>query len=218
MSFKKKFILILIWLVLLGVLINVLYGFIYENDAEILKEELKFNFRYYTRTIVKKKLNYQEFNNEDSSISKNNISIKLSEINYDETTGKLKLDFEFSTNDNQIFDTNIGCITRIYDSQNIFYNSLVGSMGTEYTERLLNKNMYKKLSDSKLNKNNIYELVDLDDETSKKLEINLELGENYKVSNYLNIEFLDFTYKTVDEFLYHRAIEPIGEFQFMISF
>lgn len=218
MSFKKKFILILIWLVLLGVLINVLYGFIYENDAEILKEELKFHFRYYTRTTVKKKLNYQEFNNEDSSISKNNISIKLSEINYDETTGKLKLDFEFFTNDNQIFDTNIGCITRIYDSQNIFYNSLVGSMGTEYTERLLNKNMYKKLNDSKLNENNIYELVDLDDETSKKLEINLELGENYKISNYLNIEFLDFTYKTVDEFLYHRAIEPIGEFQFMISF
>lgn len=217
MSFKKKFILIFIWLLLLVLIINVLYGFVYENDAEILKEELKFNFRYYTRTIVQTSLNYEDSNNLNGMVSKNNISIKLNNINYDKITGKLKLDFDFSTNDNQIFSENIGTILKIYDSKKIFYNSLLGNMVTENQERLLSKNMNKKLYDSNLNNVN-FEVLDLENGSSKEVEIDLELGENYEISDKLNIEFWDFSYKTADEFLYHRAIEPMGEFKFVINF
>lgn len=217
MSFKKKFILIFIWLLLLVLIINVLYGFVYENDAEILKEELKFNFRYYTRTVVQTSLNYEDDNDLNAIVSKNNISIKLNNINYDKVAGKLKLDFEFSTNDSQIFAENIGTILRIYDSKNIFYNSLLGNMATENQERLLSKTINKKLDYSKLNNIN-FEVLDLENGSSKKVEIDLELGGNYEITDKLNIEFFDFTYKTVDEFLYHRAIEPMGEFKFVINF
>lgn len=217
MSFKKKFILIIIWLLLLGIIINVLYGFIYENDAELLKEELKFNFRYYTRTVVQASLNYEEEKQPSAVVSKNNISIKLNDINYDKITGKLKLDFEFYTNDNQIFGKNIGAIARIYDSKNIFYNSLIGNAVTENKEQLLNKSVNKKLDDSKINNSN-FEIFDSENRNSKKVEIDLELSENYEISENLNIEFLDFTYKIVDEFLYHRAIEPMGEFKFVVNF
>lgn len=217
MSFKKKFILIIIWLLLLGIIINILYGFIYENDAELLKEELKFNFRYYTRTVVQASLNYEEEKQPSTVVSKNNISIKLNDINYDKITGKLKLDFEFYTNDNQIFGKNIGAIARIYDSKNIFYNSLIGNAVTENKEQLLNKSVNKKLDDSKINNSN-FEIFDSENRNSKKVEIDLELSENYEISENLNIEFLDFTYKIVDEFLYHRAIEPMGEFKFVVNF
>lgn len=217
MSFKKKFILIIIWLLLLGIIINILYGFIYENDAELLKEELKFNFRYYTRTVVQASLNYEEEKQPSAVVSKNNISIKLNDISYDKITGKLKLDFEFYTNDNQIFCKNIGAIARIYDSKNIFYNSLIGNAVTENKEQLLNKSVNKKLDDSKIN-NSDFEIFDSENGNSKKVEIDLELGENYEISENLNIEFLDFTYKIVDEFLYHRAIEPMGEFKFVVNF
>lgn len=217
MSFKKKFILIIIWLLLLGIIINILYGFIYENDAELLKEELKFNFRYYTRTVVQASLNYEEEKQPSAVVSKNNISIKLNDISYDKITGKLKLDFEFYTNDNQIFGKNIGAIARIYDSKNIFYNSLIGNAVTENKEQLLNKSVNKKLDDSKINNSN-FEIFDSENRNSKKVEIDLELSENYEISENLNIEFLDFTYKIVDEFLYHRAIEPMGEFKFVVNF
>ncbi len=217
MSFKKKFILIFIWLLLLIIIINLLYGFIYGNDIELLKEELKFNFKYYTRKTVQSTIDYEKDSALNTIISKNNISIKLNKLNYDKVTGKLNLDFEFYTNDNQVLDKNIGSIVRIYDSKNIFYNSFIGEAVTENTQRLSNKKVNKKLDGSKLNKNK-FEVYDSENRNSKKVNIELQLGENYEILNKLNIELLDFTYKTVDEFLYHRVIEPMGEFKFVINF
>lgn len=218
MKFLKKLFIVFIWIFLLNIFVMLAYGFFYEDDANKLKDMLTYKFKFHTRTIAKTSLEYNKFNDAQNVVSKNNISIKLTDINYDKTSGNLKLNFDFYTNDKQNFDRNIGTILRIYDDNNLFYNSLLGNLSTENKEFLLEEKKYKNLDDSFLDESSNFEIMDSEQGYCKKVEINLNLGKDYQILNALNIEFQDFMYRTVDEFLAHRAIEPLGEFKFIINF
>lgn len=218
MKFLKKLFIVLIWIFLLNIFVMLAYGFFYENDASKLKEVAVYKFRFHTRTIAKTSLEYDKFNDAQNVVSKNNISIKLADINYEKASGNLKLNFEFYTNDKQNFDRNIGTILRIYDDNNLFYNFSLGNLSTENKELLLEEKKYKELDDSLLDESSNFEIMDSEQGYCKKVEINLNLGKDYQILNALNIEFQDFTYRTEDEFLVHRAIEPMGEYKFIVNF
>lgn len=126
-SFKKKVVFVTIWFLILYILINILYGFFYADDLKMLQNEIKFRIAYNFREIIETTLDYDSYKKDDESnvISKDSISIKLSDIDYEQTTGVLKLNYDFYMNDGQSLDS-IGAILRVHDDKKMFYNSFFG--------------------------------------------------------------------------------------------
>lgn len=218
MKLRKKVLFIFVWFIVLGVLINILYGVFYNNDLGTLKDFIVFNFKYHTRKIEESTIEYSEFSKENSNnvISKNNISIELLNMEYVETTGDLNLSFEFYTNDNKSFVENMGFLLKIYDGENIFYNETLGNY-TSDNETFLKK-VDKNLKTDYLYKNIIENMSFSSNSKNAILDIKMNLGENYKINEDLNISIIDYMYRTTEEYLQHRAIEPMGEFKFIIDF
>lgn len=227
---KKKFIIVFIWFIILNILINVCYYLITENGIDVILPKISFEIRYFFREVIEKNIKYNNFS-EDNTISKNNFSVNLSNIEYEQSSGELKLKFNFYTDDKQTLEY-FGSILRIYDDNKIFYHNSLGSLAFSdnykyllydtnvYDEidsfDLYNKKLYGKLDDTNLNKETLIQTVNM--ETNIYAETTLYLGENYKIPNKLYIDFIDLQYKSVDRFIAHRVIEPLGEFRFIITF
>ncbi len=231
---KKKFLVLLIWIIIINILINIFYYLIMENGINILIPQLAFKIKYYFREVIEVAVDYNDLN-KNNVVSKNNIAIRLSSINYEQTSGELNLKFEFYTNNDDILE-NIGSVLRIYDNKKIFYHGYGGATiwdSDTAMNLLLGKNMYGKFDESNLyNKKLFGELddtnfnfgfcttitgLDNDDEPVTE-EVTLNLGKKYEISDNLYIDFLDFQYKSVDEFIWRKAIEPFGEFKFIVNF
>lgn len=227
---KKKFVIILIWLIILNILINICYYLVNEDGIHIILQKVSFKVRYFFRETIEQEINYSNYI-KNNVISKNNLCIKLSNINYKESSGELKLGFNFYTDDNQTLEY-FGSVIRIYDDSKIFYHNLLGSTvffdNTNYLlyntnlygeinpSDLYNKKLYGQLDDINLNKDTIIETVNSD--KNILAETVLYLGKNYKIHDKLYIDFIDLQYKSVDKFIAHRPIEPLGEFKFIVNF
>lgn len=229
---KKKIFAILIWLIIINILINIFYYLIMENGINILMPQLAFKLKYYFREVVEAEVDYNDLE-KCNVVSKNNASIKLSNINYQKDSGELQLKFEFYTNNDYILE-NIGGVLRVYDDQKIFsHNCIGGGFGDwENIQYLLisedmyrnvdfsneyNKQLYGELDDSNLNIDRLFSINSLEDYPIIG-ELSLNLGKGYEISDNLYIDFLDFQYKSVDEFVWRKAIEPLGELKFIVNF
>lgn len=231
---KKKIFAILIWLIIINILINIFYYLIMENGINIIIPQLAFKLKYYFREVAEVTVDYNDLD-KNNVVSKNNISIKLSSINYEQASGELNLKFEFYTNNDNILE-NIGSVLRIYDNKKIFYHGYGGTTiwdSDTATNLLLGKNMYGEFDESNFyNKKLFGELDDtnfnsglgttitgLDNDDEPVIEeVTLNLGKGYEISDNLYIDFLDFQYKSVDEFVWRKAIEPLGELKFIVNF
>lgn len=220
-SLKKKFIFICIALLIFFVLINILYDFFYGDDIDNLYDKLYFRFRYYSREILETTINYND-SNTNNVLSKDNISIKLSSIDYEKSSGLLKANFEIYTKDESFLDK-LHFMLRIHNNTELFYNSSVGDMlfvgNTDYL--LYNKNLYPKLSAkkfdiSKLDEATRVDIVNTSNTNCKSIELNFNLGENYEIQDKLYIEFLDLIYKPLYK-ISHKVFDPLGEFRFIIN-
>lgn len=220
-NLKKKFVFIIIGLLMCFILINILYDFFYGDDIDNLYDKLYFRFRYYSREIIETTIN----SNDDSAnnvLFQNNISVKLSSIDYDKTSGLLNANFDIYTNNEESLDK-LRFMLCIHDDKSIFYNSSVGDMifvgNTDYL--LYNKNLYSKLSAkkldvSKLDEDTQFNIVSTPNTSYKSIELNLNLGKNYEIQDKLYIEFLDLIYKTPNN-TSHKIFDPLGEFKFVIN-
>ncbi len=228
---KKKFIIILIWLVIINILINICYYLIIEDGINIIIPELAFKFRYHFRERVSISLDYDNYE-KNNVISKENASIKLSNIKYEKESGKLNLKLEFFENNDYALDQ-IGGVIRIYDDKKIFFHGSFGGSFDDWKnmEYLLfnrdlygevnytdtyNQKLYGKLDDSNLNLDKLLNNVFENDTINT--ELSLDLGKDYEINNNLYIDILDYQYKSVDEFVYNKPMEPLGEFKFIINF
>lgn len=218
---KKKIIFISIWLIIIFILINVLYGFFYEDDISSIFDKIAFKKNYYSREILE--CNVDNNNEEENIISKNNMSVELVSINYEQESGMLNAEFDFYTDD-EIRLEKMRAMLRVHDDKNIFYNKSVGNMlylgGTDYI--LYNRKLYSKLSNknfdiSKMDEEKEFNFSVRPGKNGKKLKLEFNLGENYKISDSLYIEFLDLIYKPNFD-TSQKPIYPLGEFKFIINF
>lgn len=218
----KKFIAIGIFFLILFIFVNIFYGFFYEDNIDSLLDKITFRIKYYSREILEYSLDYNK-NEMHSIISKDNISIELSNINYEQSSGKLTADFNFYTNDEKNLEK-LRFMLRIHDNKNIYYNKSVGDNlfvgNTDYL--LYNKNLYFKLSTkgldtSKLDEDTSFKFSNLENGKCKALSVVLDLDENYKISDNLYIEFLDLIYKPKYDNSY-KVFNYLGEFRYKISF
>lgn len=231
---KKKFIIIFIWLIVISMLVNILYYLIMENGINILMPQIAFKFKYYFREVIDITVDYKNLE-ENNVISKDNISIKLSNINYQQDIGELNIKLESYTNSNDVLD-GIGGILRVYDEKKIFFNGPVGALlkdmkNTKYllytediygnveAEEISNKKLFGKLDYSNLN-TDYFDRFDINnsDDNSIATNLTLDLGKGYKIPDKLYISVINFVYKSVDEFMYRKAIEPLGELKFIVEF
>lgn len=119
---KKKFIIIFIWLIVITILINIFYYLIMENGINILSHQLAFKLKYYFRKVIEVEVDYNDLER-NNVISKDNISVKLSNIDYKQDTGKLNVKLEFYTNnDGDVLEYTSG-VARVYDDKKIFSNT-----------------------------------------------------------------------------------------------
>lgn len=230
---KKKAFIILIWFIVINILINVCYYFIFENGFNIIMPQIAFKTRYFFRKTVDVTVDYKEFE-KNNVVSKDNISIKLCNINYEKNSGELKLEFEFDTNNDYPLDY-IGGVQRIYDDKKIFYHTLFGTSFYDtgnikyllYSENMYgvvdgsnryNKKIYGELDDSNFNDEPGITYDNMNDDEPIYEELTLNLGKDYDITGQLYIDFIDVQYKTVDEFEYHKAFEPLGVLRFIINF
>lgn len=218
---KKKFIILGILTILILICINLLYGFFYEDNIKNVVDKFIFRNKYYSREIMDKQMLYGDFEN-NNILTKNNISIQLSNISYDQPSGKLNAIFEVSANDNQSLDK-ICFLLKVNDNKNIFYNKRVGEkLFVDNLDYLLyNNDLYYKLSTknldtSSLEKQNPIGTSQKDDQT-KNVEMTLYLGENYEISDDLYIEFLNLIYKPTSSNS-HKVFDGYGSFRFVINF
>lgn len=231
---KKKFIIVFVWIIILNILINVCYYLIREKGIDIVLPKVSFQIRYFFREKIEKNLDYSNFA-EDSIISKNNFSVNLSNIQYNQSSGELKLKFNFYTNDNQTLEK-CGSILRIYDDNKIFYHALYGNLSFSDNEKYLlydinaydetnysdlyNQKLYGELDDTNFNKESVINPIIKVSNAGANIDAEgtLYLGENYKIANRLYIDFLDLQYQALDRFIAHRVIEPLGEIKYIINF
>lgn len=230
---KNKFIIILIWFAIINILINICYYLIIEDGINIIIPELAFKFRYHFRERVSISLDYDNYE-KNNVISKENASIKLSNIKYEKESGKLNLKFELYEKNDYILDR-IGGVIRIYDDKKIFFHGSFGGSFDDWKnmEYLLfdkdlygevnytdtyNQKLYGKLDDSNLNLDKYIMFNNIGTYETINAELSLDLGKDYEINNNLYIDILDYQYKSVDEFVHNKPMEPLGEFKFIINF
>ena len=221
---KKKFIILGILAVVILICINLLYGFFYEDNIENIMDKILFRTKYHSREIIDKHLKYNNIKDEEEYIlSKNNISIKLLDINYEESSGNLKALFEIYTTDDKTLNK-IHFIPKINDNNNILYNKQVGvKLYVDNLDYLLyNNNLYNKLSTKSFSTNKLDNddnsiITTQKDSKTKNIEITLNLGENYKIQEYLSFEFLNIIYKPELDNSY-KVFNSYGSFRFIIDF
>ncbi len=218
----KKFIIICIFFFVFFILVNIFYGFFYEDNIDSLQDKITFRIKYYSREILEHSFNNNE-NELPAITSKDNISIELSNINYEQESGKMTINFKFYTNDEKNLEK-LRFMLRIHDNKNIYYNKSVGDNlfvgNTDYL--LYNKNLYSKLSTkgldtSKLDEDTSFKFSNLENGKYKTLSLTFNFGENYKISDNLYIEFLDLIYKPECDNSY-KLFNYLGEFRYKISF
>lgn len=228
---KKKFIIIFIWLIVITILINIFYYLIMENGINILSHQLAFKLKYYFRKVIEVEVDYNDLER-NNVISKDNISVKLSNIDYKQDTGKLNVKLEFYTNNDGDVLEYTGGVARVYDDKKIFSNGPVGTFFADmenikyllFSEDIYGnaednyKKLFGKLDYSNLNDTSESCTINTSEEGPITEELNLNLGEGYKISDKLYISIIDLLYKSVDEFEYHKAIEPLGELKFTVNF
>lgn len=82
-----------------------------------------------------------------------------------------------------------------------------------------NKKLFGELDDTNFNSGLGTTITGLDNDDEPVIEeVTLNLGKGYEISDNLYIDFLDFQYKSVDEFVWRKAIEPLGELKFIVNF
>lgn len=218
---KKKFIVLGILAIIILICINLLYGFFYEDNIKNVVDKFIFRNKYYSREIMDKQVLYGNFES-DNQLTKNNISIQLSDISYDQPSGKLDAIFEVSANDNQALDK-ICFLLKVNDNKNIFYNKRVGEkLFVDNLDYLLyNNDLYYKLSTKDLDTSSLEKQNPIGtspkDTNSKTIEMTLYLGENYEISDNLYIEFLNLIYKPTSSNS-HKVFDGYGSFRFVITF
>lgn len=219
---KKKIIILCILSTILFILVNIFYGFFYEDNIENIMDKILFRTRYYSREILEKSAEYNNIG-DNNILNKNNISIRLSNINYEETSGLLKASFELSSTEANFLDK-ISYIMKINDKETLFYNERVGEkLYVDNLDYLLfNHDLYNKLSAKKLNtykldnETNLITLTKINDNT-QNIEIFLNLEKNYKIQESLYFEFLDLIYKPESNNS-HKVFDGYGSFRFIINF
>ena len=80
---KNKFIILCVSSIFFFILVNIFYGFFYEDNIENIMDKILFRTKYYSREILEKTIKYNNIGN-DNIIRKNNISMRLANINYKE--------------------------------------------------------------------------------------------------------------------------------------
>lgn len=211
---KKKVIILSILFIVFFILINIFYDFFYGDNASLL-DKILFRKKYYSREIVECNVDY---NNPEGTISKNNITVKLVSLKYEEESGELEAEFDFNVEDGtELYE--ICAMLRIHDGQNIFYNSCVGRkmfLGeTDYT--LYNKNLYQKISTKGFEVSKQNEPKEEETPLGRKGKLNFNLEKNYKISDKLYIEFLDVIVQ-MEPIDYYKPMYPLGEYRFIINF
>lgn len=229
MSFKKKFIIVVAYVLVLVVIINILHLFFYNKIAyykdqlKLIPEKISFRKEYHSREIMKMTLNYDNYSQNENVISTENISIKLKDINYDKPSGILKANFDFYMTDGQCLE-DVRFKLKSTDKEYLFYDNQVGDITYMdnfdylfYNQRYFFKVANKNLNQSKLNRREEFEIADSEDGMYKTFQMELKLGENYEIKERLDIDFLNVLYRPLGDFLY-KSIEPIGEFKFVVNF
>lgn len=218
-SLKTKFIFIVITLLISFVLINILYDFFYGDDIDNLYDKLYFKFKYYSREILETTINYDSIST-DNVLCKGNISIKLSSVDYEKSSGLLKTNFEIYSNDKSFLDE-LRFMLCVHNDTELFYNSPIGDMlfvgNTDYL--LYNKSLYSKLSAkkfdiSKLDEDTKFDIVSTSNTHCKSIELEFNIGTEMQSRVY--IEFLDLIYKQLYN-VSRKVFDPLGEFRFVIN-
>lgn len=227
MKVKKKIIIALVYVLILCIIINILHVLFYKEYMGLLQycksfsDEINLKTEYYSRKIIKSTLDYSNYSQEKNVMSTDQISINLSNINYDQNSGILKMKFIFYMNDGQCLES-VRFKLKIYDKKYLFYENQIGSIYYMdnldylfYNEDLYNKIANKKLDTSKLNQNS--KCNKFKEDIYQILEVELNVGQNYKIQDSLHIEFLNLIYNPLGDF-YYKAIEPLGEIKYIINF
>lgn len=229
MSFKKKVIFAIIYVLILIIVINILHIFFYRQIA-FFKEQLKqvpekisFRKEYYSRKILETTLDYDNYSQNENILSTEDISIKLRDINYDKPSGVLKANFDFYMNDGQCLD-DVRFKLKSTDKEYLFYDNQVGDIAYMdnfdylfYDQHEFYKVANKHLNQSKINRTKEFEIATSDDGMNKTFQLEFNLGKNYEIKEKINISFFNVIYRPLGDFLY-KAIEPLGEFKFIINF
>lgn len=215
MKFRKKLLIVIIYMSLL----NIIIMFFYTDSIKDLKNTLIFKSKYVRKTVLETNLNYNDIS-ENNIISKNNFSIQLSNLNYNKENGSLKLEFKFYTNDEKMI-SNIEYIIIIYDSKKIFYLN-ERSNEQKYAKYITKEKPYKSLDKNMIESDEQYKSYYIKDynseyEIQKTFELEVFLGENYNILDELNIDFWNLTYKEIDDFTSRKVIEPLGEYKFIVD-
>lgn len=221
-KFIKKFIIVVLWLLFLGLIINLLYDFFRGDNVNNLYDKLYFRAKYYSREIIETTINYND-TSKNNIISKNNISIKLSNISYEKENGLLNANFEIYTNDNSYLEK-LRFMLCAHDDKSMFYNKSVGDMlfvgNTDYL--LYNKDLYSKLSNKKydiikLDVDSQFRINNTENTNCKSVELKFNLGKNEIIQDKFYIEFLDLIYRQLNQ-VSNKIFDPLGEFKFIIEF
>lgn len=219
---KKKFIVIGIFFFIFFVFVNIFYGFFWEDNIDNLLDKIYFRIKYNSREILETSLKYNK-NKLPIIISKDNISVELYNINYEQSSGQMITNFKIYSNDGQTLEK-LRFMLRVHDNKNVYYNKSVGDNlfvgNTDYL--LYNKNLYYKLSTKgldtgKLNDDTTFKLSNSEKSNCKNLSLSFNLDKNYKISDSVYIEFLDLIYKLEQNNSY-KIFNYLGEFRYKISF
>lgn len=217
---RKKIVIIGILFIVFFVLVNIFYGFFYEDNVGNLLDKITFRIKYYSREILKYNLDYNK--NKNAIISKDNLSVELYDTNYDSSSGQLTINFKFYLNNEKNLER-LRFMLRVHDDKKIYYNNSVGDQlfvgNTDYL--LYNKNLYSKLSTkgfdtSKLNEETTFRFSSLEHGKYKTLSLTFNLGENNEISNNFYVEFLDIIYTPKYDNSY-KVFDYLGEFRYKIS-
>lgn len=217
---KKKIIIIFILYIIISILVNIFYGFFYEDDIGNIIDKLNFRKKYNSRKIVTQ--TYDAKNDTNSMFSNNIVSISLSNLSYKKNEGKLKFNLIFSLKDKKTIE-DLCFILKVHNNNNMFYNSIIGKkMYVDNTDYLLyNHNLYNKLSFKDFNIDNLndkqFSIVNSNTKNEKNIEVCLNLKENYELSNNLYIEILGLIYKPKLENSY-KLFDSIGELKYIVKF
>ncbi len=217
---KKKFLVITICFIIFFILVNIFYNFFYGDDIDNIMDKILFRKNYYLREIIE--CNYDK-NSSECIISKGNISIRLNNINYENSNRTLKVNFDFYTNDSKPLKS-LRSMLRVHDDSNIYYNKSIGDRtlfvgNTDYL--LYNKNLYSQISTkgfltNQLNEDEIFDFSNTINSNCLQLELMFDLDKDNELSKVLYIEFLDLIYKCEYDNS-NKIFYPIGECKFIID-
>lgn len=159
----------------------------------------------------------------ENSITKNNLKIILSKLEYNEN--QLDIEFKFSHLDNQTSINNVGYVLRVYNEDYFLGNRYIGTLTSSNNSTVTFNNIFYEINfnnDTTKNLSNyttvIPQIEILEDENALLQRLAFTLPENFIITDSLNVILFDMNYQNIGDKTFYKVDDTLSEIKYLITF